>query len=131
MKKSSKQPEPPPPLWEARRLRQLATAPMTGQVLAILFGLLFLFQCMILPLVGKAAMQGSGSPGAGPAEWAGRNVLFFTVMLLVTLAVGSAAFLSKWMRRKSDGSPFPAATAGLLALTTGLLLVFAAGLLKL
>lgn len=110
--------------------RKWVAAPMVGQVLSIVFGLLFLFQCMILPLVGKAAMQGSGSPGAGPAEWAGDNQTFFAAMLGVTLAVGAAAFYSKWLRRRLDGSPFPKATAGVLALTVGLLLVFMAGLLK-
>ena len=103
---------------------------MTGQVLAVLFGLLFLFQCMILPLVGKAAMQGSGSPGAGPAEFAGKNQSFFAVMLIVTLAAGAAALYSKWQRRSVDQSPFPMFTAGLLAATLGILVAFAAGLLK-
>jgi hypothetical protein len=108
---------------------QLA-APQVGQVLSILFGLLFLFQCMILPLVGKAAMGGSGSPGAGPAETVWKNQLFFLLVLLLTLAVGSFATYSKWLRHRNDGSPFPKATAGLLALTVALLLAFAAGLLK-
>jgi cation transport ATPase len=88
-------------------VRKLVAAPLAGQVLSIVFGLLFLFQCMILPLVGKAAMGGSGSPGAGPAEWAGRTRRFSSVMLLVTLAAGAAAFYSKWLRRQFDGSPFP------------------------
>ncbi|NLG33993.1 MAG: hypothetical protein GX548_01425 [Lentisphaerae bacterium] len=111
-------------------MRRWGTAPLTGQVLSILFGLLFLFQCMIMPLVGKAAMQGSGSPGAGPAEFAGRNQAFFSWMLLITLGTGLLAFYSKWLRRKDDGSPFPSVTAGLLALSAGLLLVYAAGWLK-
>ena len=108
--------------------KQLA-APLVGQVLSILFGLLFLFQCMILPLVGKAAMGGSGSPGAGPAATVWKNQLFFLVMLLLTLAAGGAAFYAKWLRRQADGSPFPRTTAGLLVLTLALLLAFATGLL--
>ena len=111
--------------------RNLLVAPMTGQVLSILFGLLFLFQCMILPLVGKAAMGGSGSPGAGPADTIWKNKAFFLAMLLVTLAVGATAFYSKWSRRQTDGSSFPKATAGLLALTAALLLAFVTGLLGL
>ena len=111
-------------------VRSILANAMVGHVLSILFGLLFLFQCMILPLVGKAAMGGSGSPGAGPAEYAGKNQAFFAAMLLATLAVGGVALYSKWMRRQVDGSPFPKATAGLLVLTLGLLLAFAAGLLK-
>lgn len=103
---------------------------MVGDVLAVVFGLLFLFQCMALPLVGKAAMGGSGSPGAGPAETVWKNILFFTVMMLVMLATGAAAFYSKWMRRQREGGPFPKATAGLLAVGVLWLLVFATGLLK-
>ena len=110
-------------------LRRMIAAPMAGQALSILFGLLFLFQCMILPLVGKAALGGSGSPGAGPAATLWKNQTFFLVMLLLTLAIGGVAFYSKWLRRRADGSPFPAATAGLLVLTAALLLAFAAGLL--
>lgn len=110
-------------------LRQMIAAPATGQALSILFGLLFLVQCMILPLVGKAAVGGSGSPGAGPAATLWKNQAFFAVMLLLTLAVGGGAFYSKWLRRRADGSPFPIATAGLLALTAALWLAFATGLL--
>lgn len=113
----------------AEAFRKMLAAPMAGQTLAVVFGLLFLFQCMILPLVGKAAMKGSGSPGAGPAATVWMNQVFFLVMLLITLAAGGVAFYSKWLRRRAEGGPFPVATAGLLALTVALLLAFAAGLL--
>lgn len=109
--------------------RRLFASPAAGQALSILFGLLFLVQCMILALVGKAAVGGSGSPGAGPAATLWKNQVFFSVALLLTLAVGAAAFTSKWLRRRADGSPFPAVTAGLLGLSAALLLAFAAGLL--
>ena len=115
---------------ESAPFRALLAAPGVGQVLSILFGLLFLFQWMILPLVGKAAMGGSGSPGAGPADTLWKNILFFLVMLLLTMVTGAAAFYSKWLRHRADGSPFPKATAGLLALTVALLLAFATGLLR-
>lgn len=128
MNKDAKQ-KPVPAESTAAEFRKRLAAPMAGQTLAIMFGLLFLFQCMILPLVGKAAMGGSGSPGAGPAATVWKNQLFFLVLLLLTLAAGGAAFYSKWLRHRTDGSPFPAATAGLLALTVALLLAFAAGLL--
>lgn len=128
MKKTAQQPkksEPPPPAsW-----RDILSTPAMGETLSTLFGLLFLFQCMILPLVGKAAMGGSGSPGAGPAATVWKNQLFFLVMLLLTLAAGGAAFYAKWLRRQADGSPFPRTTAGLLVLTLALLLAFATGLL--
>ncbi len=114
----------------AESFRQSLAASSTGQWLSILFGLLFLFQCMLLPLVGKAAMGGSGSPGAGPESTVRTNELFFVVMLLVTLVVGAAAFYSKWLRRKADGSPFPKVTAGLLGLAVMMLLAFVGGLFK-
>ena len=115
---------------ETAGFRTFWAAPSVGQVLSVLFGLLFLFQCMILPLVGKAAMGGSGSPGAGPADTLWKNILFFLLMLLLTLAVGSAAFYSKWLRHQTDGSPFPKATAVVLALAVAMLVAFASGLLR-
>ncbi len=115
---------------EVASFRTFLATPGVGQVLSIFFGLLFLFQCMILPLVGKAAMGGSGSPGAGPADTLWKNIVFFLLMLLLTLATGSAAFYSKWMRHRTDGSPFPKATAGVLALTVAMLVAFATGLLR-
>ena len=124
---SAKKSVPAPP--EAFPFRKALAEPMAGQGLSILFGLLFLFQCMILPLVGKAAMDGSGSPGAGPADTIWKNKTFFLAMLLVTMAAGALAFYSKWLRRQADGSPFPQATVGLLALSAALLLAFATGLL--
>ena len=117
------------PETPAAEFRKMLAAPMAGQVLSVLFGLLFLFQCMILPLVAKAAVHGSGSPGAGPAATLWKNVVFFGIMLLLTLAVGAAAFYSKWLRRGTDGSPFPKFTAGLLALALAMLLAYATGLL--
>lgn len=111
-------------------LKQLAH-PLSGQVLAVAFALLFLFQCMILPLVGKAAMGGSGSPGAGPAPTLWKNLVFFSVMLMVTLLTGVLAFYSKWLRRREDHSPFPLVTAILLGLTLAILIAFTTGSLRL
>ena len=129
MNKEIKRKGAPEEISGAEEFRKWLAAPATGQTLAVLFGLLFLFQCMILPLVGKAAMGGSGSPGAGPAATIWQNRLFFLAMLLLTLAAGVAAFYSKWLRRQADGSPFPKFTAGLLGLGLALLLAFATGLL--
>ena len=128
MNKETKQ-KSQPAASTAEEWRKLLANPAAGQTLSILFGLLFLFQCMILPLVGKAAMHGSGSPGAGPAATVWKNQLFFGIMLLLTIAAGGGAFYSKWLRRQADGSPFPKFTAGLLGLSLGLLLAFATGLL--
>ena len=128
MNKETKQKSAPAESGVEEFRKWLAT-PAVGQALSIAFGLLFLFQCMILPLVGKAAVGGSGSPGAGPAATLWKNQLFFGAMLLATLGVGGAAFYAKWLRRRADGSAFPKFTAGLLALVAGLLAAFATGLL--
>ncbi len=128
MNKDTKQKAPPKPTG-LEAFRQALARPLAGQTLSVVFGLLFLFQCMILPLVGKAAMKGSGSPGAGPADTVWKNQTFFLVMLLATLALGGVAFYSKWLRRRAEGGPFPKTTAGLLVLTLALLLTFATGLL--
>ena len=129
MNKETQRKGAPGEISGAEEFRKWLAAPATGQTLAVLFGLLFLFQCMILPLVGKAAVGGSGSPGAGPAATLWKNQAFFAAMLALTLAVGGAAFYAKWIRRKADGSPYPKFTAGLLALALALLLAFATGLL--
>ena len=105
--------------------------PRTGDILTVVFGLLFLFLCMCLPLVGKSAAHGSGSPGAGPMDSLWKNHLFFSVTLLLTLLAGVTAMVSKIRRRRADGSAFPKCTAGLLAVCVLLSLCYAAGLLKL
>ena len=129
MNKEIKRKGAPEEISGAEEFRKWLAAPATGQTLAVLFGLLFLFQCMILPLVGKAAVGGSGSPGAGPAAPLWKNQLFFGAMLLLTIASGAAAFYSKQLRRRADGSAFPKFTAGLLACALAMLLAFATGLL--
>jgi hypothetical protein len=129
MSKETKRKAAPAEISGAAEFRNWLAAPATGQALAVLFGLLFLFQCMILPLVGKAAVGGSGSPGAGPADTLWKNQLFFGAMLLLTIAVGAAAFHAKRLRQRADGSPFPKFTAGVLACALAMLLAFATGLL--
>lgn len=131
MRGSMKQPpsSPTPSLRDAV-LARLAS-PRAGNVLSIVFGLLFLFLCMILPLVGKSAAHGSGSPGAGPMDTLWKNHLFFSLVLLATMFAGGAAFASKLLRRRADASPYPKATAGLLAACVLLLFCYVTGLLKL
>ena len=129
MNKETKRKAAPEEVSGAEEFWKWLAAPATGQTLALLFGLLFLFQCMILPLVGKAAIGGSGSPGAGPADTLWKNQVFFGAMLLLTIAVGTAAFRSKRLRQLADGSSFPKFTAGLLAAALAMLLAFATGLL--
>ena len=102
-------------------------AALTGAIL----GAVAMAVGMILPLVGKAAMGGSGSPGAGPAPTLWKNLVFFSVMLMVTLLTGVLAFYSKWLRRREDHSPFPLVTAILLGLTLAILIAFTTGSLRL
>ncbi|HBA84496.1 MAG TPA: hypothetical protein DCZ95_10420 [Verrucomicrobia bacterium] len=109
--------------------RPFFAIPMVSQVLTVLFALAFYFQCMILPIVGPAAMKGSGSPGAGPAAHATQNFIAFLCMLLVTLALGVLALYSQKQVRALDNTPksyfaktlFVIAVLMLVALLTGLL----------
>jgi hypothetical protein len=109
---------------------RLLASPRLGNFLSVLFGLLFLFLCMILPLVGKSATHGSGSPGAAPMDTLWKNHLFFSLALLLTLLAGAGAMASKLLRRREDGSPYPKATAGLLAVCVLILLCYVSGCLK-
>lgn len=109
---------------------RLLASPRLGNFLSVLFGLLFLFLCMIVPLVGKSATHGSGSPGAAPMDTLWKNHLFFSMTLLLTLLSGAGALASKLLRRRDDGSPYPKATAGLLSVCVLLLLCYVSGCLK-
>lgn len=100
----------PPPLHEPPKIPP--RAPFAAHALSVLFYFWFLFQCAILSLVGKAAMQGSHSPGATRADWARSNVTFFTVSLLLMLLCGTAAL---FLRRKTSAA-FPKLLVFLLAI---------------
>jgi hypothetical protein len=113
------------------RARAVATSAETGNALAVGTGLLFLGLCMALPLVGKAACGGSGSPGAGPMDTLGANMRFFWGLWVVTAAAGGASLANKLWRRKAFGEPFPKAVTGLLSVLVLLGLAGAAGWLKL
>ena len=104
--------------------------PVVGNLLSIAAGLSVLFLCMILPLVGPAAMRGSGSPGATAVPHARANFLMFLGVLLLSLALSVLAILSKMDRRKKDGSPLPIYTIGLLVLLLFLLIALLMGLLE-
>jgi len=103
--------------------------PVIGNVLTILSGLSFLFLCMILPIVGPAAVHGSGSPGAFAAPHLKMNYLAFSGVLALSIALGVLALISKIERRKVDGSPLPIFTIALLVILAALTIAFAAGLL--
>lgn len=113
------------------RIRAVAVSAQTGNALAVGAGLLFLGLCMVLPLVGKAACGGSGSPGAGPMDTLGANMGFFWGLWAATAAVGGASMANKAWRWKRLGEPFPKAVPGLLSVVALLGLAGAAGWLRL
>ncbi len=104
------------------------TKPELGTALAILSWLSFLFLCMILPLVGRAAVHGSGSPGAGPAPHLMQNYIQFVSVLMLSLALAAASCYSKLQRRKVDESPLPYGSFLLMGLLTVLLVATVTGL---
>jgi len=77
-----------PPSAAASRDRLVSAA---AAFLPVAFSIGFLFQCALLPLVGKAAFHGSHSPGASRALWAGTNILFFETSGVLLLAIGALA----------------------------------------
>lgn len=103
--------------------------PMVGLVLTIMSGLSFCFLAIILPLVGPAAMHGSGSPGATTAAWARWNLLSVLGVTLLSMALGVLATISKMERRKIDRSPPPYLSIGLVVICLLLLLCLATGML--
>jgi hypothetical protein len=106
----------------------LLARPPIGNALTLLSGLSFFFLCMILPIVGPAAVHGSGSPGAGPALQLHQNYMAFTATLLVSLLIAGLAVYSKLERRKIDGSPLPFYSVGLLVVLVLMAIAFATGL---
>lgn len=105
--------------------------PAVGNALTALAGVVFLFLCMIFPLVGPAAVHGSGSPGAGPAPHLKWNYLAFSAVLALALILAIGAVLSKIERRKMDGSPLPFYSIALVMVLLAILIAFALGLLSL
>lgn len=104
--------------------------PIIGNLLSIAAGLSFLVLCMILPMVGPAAMRGSGSPGATAVPHARANFLLFLGVLLLSLVLSALAIASKIDRRKTDGSPLPLYTIGLFVLLLFLMIALFMGLLE-
>lgn len=104
--------------------------PMVGNALTVLTGIACLFLCMIFPLVGPAAVHGSGSPGAGPVPHLAKNRMAFSIVLVLALLLGTAAILSKLERRKVDASPLPFYSIALLVFLLAVAVAFAMGLLS-
>lgn len=105
--------------------------PVLGNALTALAGVVFLFLLMIFPLVGPAAVRGSGSPGAGPAPHLKFNYMAFSAVLGLALILALAAVVSKIERRKMDGSPLPFYSIALVMVLLAILVAFALGLLSL
>ena len=115
----------------SERVIPFMALPMAGNVLTILSGLSFLFLCTILPLVGPAAVHGSGSPGAGAVPHLKQNYIAFSATLAVSLLLAVAAVYSKSERRKIDGSPLPWFSIALVAVLVFILIAFVFGWLSL
>ncbi len=102
-------------------LPTLFALPAVGSTLLVLAGLSFMMVCMTLPLVG---------PAGAAVPWAEQNFRTFLSILLLTLILGGLSLVSKLMRRRLDGSPFPRASAALTGLCLFLLVALLTGLLK-
>ncbi len=79
-------------------LRTLLQKPVIGSVLTVAAGVSFFFNCMLLPLVGRA---GTSAPHAD------KNRLAFLAVLGLTFLLASLASWSKLVRRAGDRSPLP------------------------
>ncbi len=94
--------------------------PAVGSVLTVAAGVSFFFNCMLLPLVGRA---GSSVP------YADKNRLAFLGVLGLTFMLAALAAWSKLMRRSGDQSPLPYWSLGLCAVCTVLFILLMTGLL--
>ena len=103
--------------------------PWVGTLFTVLSGLSFLILMMILPIVGPAASQGSGSPGAYRAPWYTSNVIWFLSVLFVSFLLAVMAVVSKMERRKVDESPMPYLSVGLCGICILLLIALITGAL--
>ncbi|MBR6022390.1 MAG: hypothetical protein IK066_08240 [Kiritimatiellae bacterium] len=116
--------------WK-KRAKAWGTASGTGNALAAVSGLLFLGLCMALPLVGKAACGGSGSPGAGPMPNIGTNVRVFWTLWVATAALAGGALANKRWRWKNEGEPYPGMATALATVLGAMGVALAAGWLRL
>jgi len=88
----------------ASEFKTLLQKPAAGSALAVAAGVFFFFNCMLLPLVGRA---GSSSPDAD------KNRLAFLAVLGLTFLLAALATWSKMARRSDDKSPLPYWSLGL------------------
>lgn len=101
-------------------LKKILQQPATGSVLTVAAGISFFFNCMLLPLVGRA---GSNAPHADT------NRLAFLLALGITFLLAALATWSKLVRRADDQSPFPYWSLGLCAVCAALFVLLMTGLL--
>jgi uncharacterized membrane protein YidH (DUF202 family) len=94
--------------------------PVTGSVLTVAAGISFFFNCMLLPLAGRA---GSSVP------YADKNRLAFLGVLGITFTLAALATWSKMVRRSDDKSPLPYWSLGLCAVCAALFVLLMTGLL--
>lgn len=105
----------------------LPARPVVGSVLAVLAWLSFMFLCMILPLVGPAAVRGSGSPGAGPVPFLAKNYAAFGSALAVSLVLAWLALYARLKARQVNGGPYPTSSAVLLGILVFMLIALLGG----
>ena len=97
------------------------SAPDRARTLLLAAGIGFLFVCMVLPLVGKAAAM---------TGWFARNERAFVVVLAAETVLCVLALAAGLRRRASAGGSFPRAAAWLVGVCLFLMGAFLAGWLK-
>jgi uncharacterized membrane protein YidH (DUF202 family) len=97
---------------------QLMKKPVVGSVLTVAAGIFFFFNCMLLPLVGRA---GSKAPHAAT------NRLAFLAVLGLTFTLAALATWSKMLRRTDDKSPLPVWSLGLCAICVAFFVLLMTG----
>ena len=99
---------------------ELIKKPVVGSVLTAAAGVSFFFNCVLMPLVGRA---GAKSPNAD------KNQLGFLAVLGLTFTLAALATWSKMLRRSEDKSQLPYWSLGLCAICVILFVLLMTGLL--
>lgn len=94
--------------------------PAAGSTLTVAASISFFFNCMLLPLVGRA---GSSSPNAD------KNQLAFLAVLGITFTLAALATWAKMLRRSDDKSPLPYWSLALCVICAVLFVLLMTGLL--